>query len=244
MNQKCLAEQWQVEKDGMVCALGYCRHCRSQKWRAKQNTNDTEKLLDLLRQENQLSKCQLELIVVFDEKLNTEEDLKKTICNQWYNPYVKKITIADITGFSNRKNIAVNFVKQNKLDIPLFVNISAEKESPAEIENTIRRLSSNIKQLYFLVVPAGSFIYDFHNLAEHISLATNRAIYWKLPIPIERSQTIVSFTPSVFGLYITKPYRRVIYNSQGKTFSQQTKDEEASTGIELSWLFNGCLLVC
>lgn len=241
-NGRCAAKQWQVEKDGIICAPGYCRHCRSQKWRNKQNTNEVEILIDRLREDNR--NCCLELIVAFDENSNTQEDLERTIYNQWYASYVKKITIADTTGFGKRKNIAVDFVKQKKSDIPLLVNISAEKEGPTEIEGTIRRISSDVKQLHFLVVPAGGFVYDFANLIEHVGMATNRAIYWKLPVVFRGSETVMSFSPSVFGLYLTKPYRRIIHSSKDKTFSQQLKEEEASTGIELSWLFNGCLLVC
>ena len=234
----CAVSQLCVVKDNNVFAPGYCRYCRSHKWLDKQEgITKTGELIDRVVNENKL---QLDLLVFFDERINSVDDLCRTLGNDWYVPYTKRVIIVDVTGFGHRKNLALQYLKRTH-HIPTIVDSSVANESFLEREDTIKRISKQVTSPFFMAIPAGSIVRNMELLANNVQNIPSRVIQWSFPSVV--GGTMVIPDKYKYGLFITKPYTALIRSPKVKSFSEQIKIEERETEMGLSWLCQDCLLI-
>jgi len=236
----CALGQMCVTKDGEMFAPGYCRICRSHKWREKQGTVNLAELYSQV-----IDECALkfDLLVFFDERINTIEDLERTLNSDWCIRYCRKVIIADITGFGKeRKNLALQYLKNHEPPILTTVNSSVIYEPIDQREETIRRISSQVKSPFFVAIPAGVVIdeEDFDSFAEHVQYMPSRVIHWAFPIRI--GETIIVHNKLHYGLFITKPYKTLTKSPEVQSFTEQVRKEEIETDMKLSWLYQDCLI--
>ncbi|KKN98927.1 hypothetical protein LCGC14_0141720 [marine sediment metagenome] len=252
--KKCVLKQVFALKNEQAFAPGYCRLCRSSKWAKKQNTTELSEL-----QREVLEECGLkfDLLIFFDESLNSIEDLDHTLDPNWYFHYANKIIIVDVTGFgSHRENLALQYInkRQSTLTLsnlvcedagsipntPIVANSSSSHEPIQDGEKTIKRISKLITSPFFLAIPAGSTISPekFRQFASMVRRVPSRVIHWSFPYKM--GSTI--FTPYnlTYGLFITKPYLHL--TESDKSFTERLRDEEAETEIGLSWFSTDILL--
>jgi len=231
----CILNQLCVTKNNQILAPGYCRLCRSHAWAKKQNTDQPKLLLQKIIQENRLL---FDLIVIFDENKNSLSQLNRTLGSDWYTENAGQVIIADVTGFGNRKNIALQYLNSREHTIKTVVDSSVENESSDQVEKTVRRISSKIKSPFFLVVPAGNIINNMCLLTKTVQYKFSRVIHWSFPFEI--GSTIIIPRKLCYGLFITTPYEALIQLSEHKSFSDQIRKEEKEVGISLSWFCSGC----
>ena len=234
----CIAQQLCASKDGHVFAPGYCRICRSHKWARKQKTTDLSQLYKKVIEENAL---RFDLLVFFDEAHNTLADLERTLSQDWYSPYAKNIIIMDVTGFGERKNLALQYLQTQKHPIKPLVDSSREHETIGQRGDTLRRLSRQVKSSFFMTIPAGNTLSNLHTLARMVQHVSSRVIHWSFPFATG-STTIIPQELN-YGLFITAPYKALMKSSQVKSFTQKLRTEEEETGMGLSWLSSECWLV-
>jgi len=229
----CAANQLLVQDQNKVFAPGFCRICRSSNWVEKNAQDQTDdSVLNLIRTENAVS---MDLIVVFDENRNDLEDLCFTINNNWHEQHSNKIIIADITGPHRQTNSCLEYIKRfgNRNS---FVDTSTQKQPLNKIEDITRRVSRIVESDMFMVVIAGSMIAHFDILCEQIQNIPQRVIHWSFPFFAGRTMVVPYLAQ--YGLFLTKPYRRVLTNSSSRDFSGQLKLLEEETKIALSCLCN------
>lgn len=235
---RCALAQLCATQDGKTFAPGYCRYCRSIKWGKKQDETNIGKLVNKVVKENGLK---FDLLVYFDEHSHTLESLKKTLDSDWYIPYAQKIIIADVTGFGQRKNIALQYLKDQNLNIPITVDSSVANEPISERESTIKRLSKQVTSPFFMMIPAEGMIINIGALAEAVQNIPSRVIHWNFPMAV--GGTTVIPNKCYYGLFITKPYRALTGSPEAKPFSEQLPKEEQETGMGLSWFCQECGLI-
>ncbi len=227
-----------TNENGKVFAPGYCRLCRSHKWTKQQDTTDLKKLAGLVVEENTLK---LDMIVFFDEDHQTLADLHNTLDNPWYETYVKHIIIADVTGFGERQNLAMQYLKSKVHTIPTIVDSSVANEPIYDREQTIRRISKQVKSPFFLTIPAGKTIRNFSLLANVVKHVHNRVIHWSLPFMI--GSTAMMQGKLCYGLFATAPYRALVGPVGEEDFTTILRKEELETEMGLSWLCQDCYLI-
>ena len=227
----CALGQMCAFKDGEVFAHGYCRMCRSHGWRAKQGTTDIAELLKKILEERALK---FDMLVFFDETINTIEHLKRTLASDWYIKYAQKVIIADVTGFGERKNLALQYLKSKEHSVPIIIDSSVAPESISQREETIRRLSKQVTAPFFLAIPAGNIIINFDSLAQKVQHFISRVIHWAFPLHV--GNTLIVPNQLISGLFITKPYVAITKSPEIKSFTEQLKREEVETEMGLSWL--------
>ncbi len=220
-------------KEGKVFAPGYCRLCRSSKWVKNQGTTELKELYKKILDECVL---QFDMLVFFDEKHNTIEDLKRTLNSDWYVKYAKKIIIMDTTGFGNRKNLALQYLNGQQHSVPTIVDSSSEHESTCDCEKTLRRISKQITSPFFLAISAGCVMVSkyFDHFAKMVQHVPARVIHWSFSY-----QACATFmVPYLLsdGLFITKPYLQLIKSSNDKLFTELLREEEVDTMMGLSLL--------
>ena len=235
----CAIGQLCVMVDKMVVAPGYCRMCRSNKWARKRKTNDLSELLAIVMKERLL---QMDLIILFDEKQDQIESLKRTLGTNWYSRYTRKIIIADITGFGDRQNTALQYVKNNKHPVPIVVDSSVAHEPGNQREETIRRLSKQVKAPFFMVIPAGAVPSHFDEFAAMIQDLPSRVIHWSFPRMMYQT-AIVSNVLNYGEVFITAPYKALMKPIEELPFSARLRREEAETKMGLSWFCGDCCLI-
>jgi hypothetical protein len=235
--QGCVLNQVCMTENNRVLAPGYCRLCRSQKWAKKQGTTDFSKLTSLVADENTLK---FDMIVFFDEAQQKLEDLQRTLNDPWYEAYTKQVIIADVTGFGNRENLALQYIKSKKHIIPTIVDSSAENEPMCDREQTIRRISKQVKAPFFLAVPAGSTIKNFPLFANVVKHVPNRVIHWSFPFMM--GSTAIIQDKLFYGLFATAPYRALVGPIDAKNFTEVLRKEEHETKMGLSWFCQDCYL--
>lgn len=245
----CIAQQLCITHDNKVLAPGYCRICRSHNWRQKQNITDNSELYRTIILENALC-C--DLVIIFDETLNTIDDLRRTLSNNWYCGVVQKIIIADVTGFGDRKNIALQCMKEKKeqkdkklasdlTEPPIVVDSSVERETSEYRAQTIKRLSKMITSSFFMVIPAGHLLNNINALTKLIQDVPSRVIHWSFPFQI--GGTTILYDQSNYGLYLTHPYKSIVRDPNTNSFMQRLKKEELEIDMKLSWLCSDCWLI-
>lgn len=234
----CTLAQLCATKDEKTFAPGYCRYCRSDKWAKKQDETNVGKLVNKAIQENELK---FDLLVFFDENIDSLESLNKTLNNDWYTHYCKKIIIVDTTGFGERKNIALQYIKNNNLSVPIIVDSSVANEPISQRESTTRRLLKQVTSPFFMAIPAGGIVTNMSALAKNVQYVPSRVIHWVFPSITYG--TMVVPTRRIYGLFITKPYSVLTGSPEAKTFSEQLPTEEQETGMGLSWFCQECALV-
>lgn len=237
-NKGCILRQACILKDGHVVAPGYCRQCRSHKWAMKQNEKDTAKLFHKVIKENELK---MDLLVFFDEGINTIDNLKRTLETDWYVKYTKNVIIVDTTGFGKRQNLALQYLKSKEHPVPTVVDSSVSNETTAEREATIRRISAKVTAPFFMTIPAGNIVNNIFLVSKTVQYMPSRVIHWSLPVMI--GGTVISPTNMHHGLFITKPYRALTRSPNAKSFSKQMIAEEIEAEMRLSWLCSECGLV-
>ncbi len=238
IGNRCAVAQLCITKDGRTYAPGYCKLCRSHKWAKKQGETDTGKLIGKVVCENELK---FDLLVFFDEAIDSIGSLYRTFGNRWFGSYAKKIIIADVTGFGQRKNLAFKYLKEQNLDIPVIVDSSSVHEPVSERESTIRRLSRQITSPFFMTIPAGGVVLDMDSLAKNVQNVPSRVIKWTFPWIM--GGTAIVPNGHYYGLFITKPYLALTRSQSAGTFSEQLIKEEKETGMGLSWFCQECKLV-
>lgn len=236
-----------ISDDNGVLTPGYCRQCRSHKWIQKQTITSLSELRRKIEEENSLANSKMDVLIHFDESKHTIESLQETMENllDAYSDYIGKIIIMDVTGFGDRSNTCLAYLnKYNSQNnrIPLMIDSSAQHETVEQTQETIRRVSRQVKYKFFLVIPCGRMIIHPHSLIDLVNDVRSRVIHWNFPRRI-KSTRIIPYVID-YGLYITVPYRSLIAKSDGKlTFTQQLKLEEEETGIRLSMLCSECCLI-
>lgn len=226
----CVLRQLCSIKDGQVMTPGYCRLCRSNKWANEQGTKDLKVLHQKVIKERALK---FDLLVFFDEKVNRIEDLERTLNSNWYIKYTKQIIIMDVTGFGDRKNLALQYLKSKKHPIPIVVDSSAVHESIKERGDTIRRLSKKVISPFFMVIPAGNIMQNLDIFAKMIQYIPSRVIHWSFPFTI--GVTAIVPTDYDYGLFITIPYLLLMKSDKIQSFTHQLRKEEKETEMGLSW---------
>lgn len=228
----CILGQLCGIKDNKVVASGYCRTCRSNKWLRNHDNKDLGNLTKIIIYELALK---FDMLLFFDETTNTVADLERTLNSDWYIPYAQKIIIMDTTGFGDRKNLALQYIKSRTHPVKTIVDSCVVHESV--YEGTIRRLSRQVESPFFLVISAGNIINNFDKLANMIQKIGSRVIHWSFPSVI--GETVVLLRNN--GLFITTPYRALIKSSP--SFEEQLKIEEEETQMGLSWFCQECWLI-
>jgi len=226
----CMLGKFCCIKDGHVVAPGYCRTCRSTEWASKQKTKELQQLHEKVIEENSL---EFDLLIFFDEQYNTVQDLQRTLDSDWYKKYVKKIIIMDMTGFGDRKNIALQFLKNNKNTIPITIDSSAVHEKVLDRESTIRRVSSQVTSSMFMVIPAGHIMNKMMSLETALRDIPSRVIHWSFPFVCGSSAMVPN--KLYYGLFITKPYNALTKADTKKSFTNNLRTEEQETQMGLSW---------
>ncbi|KKN58711.1 hypothetical protein LCGC14_0549470 [marine sediment metagenome] len=232
----CVLGQVCVTKDGQTYAPGYCRMCRSYKWARQQKTLDSKQLYDKVIEERKLK---FDMLVYFDEAHNSLEDLDKTLQSDWYTKYANNIIIIDVTGFGDRKNLALQYIKTRKHSVPIVVDSSVAHELICERGETIRRVSQKITSPFFLVIYAGNIFINFDVFAETVQCVPSRVIHWLFPF-------LMGNTPIIpheleFGLFITTPYKSLM-KYRGESFTERLRNEEVETKMGLSCFCETCWL--
>lgn len=227
----CVLKQICIKKDNSIVARGYCRLCRSDKWAKKQGTNDFNILQKKVIEERSLK---FDMLVFFDEAMNTINDLDRTLSSDWYKEYAQKIIIMDVTGFGKRKNIALEYLKNIDHQIPTTIDSSVAHELVGEREGTIRRISKQVESPFFLAIPAGMILNNMPVFAQMIQYVPSRVIHWSFPFTI--GNTAVINNRLDYGLFITLPYLSLMKSVQVESFTDQLRKEESETGMGLSWL--------
>ena len=234
----CILGKMCMVKNGHVVAPGYCRHCRSLKWASKQGTSDVEGLLGKVSKE---LKLKFDMLVIFDESKNTINDLYRTLDSNWYAECASKVIIADVTGFGERKNIALEYLKSIEHKIPTLVDSSAEHETPQQLEDTTRRLSKKINAPFFLVIPAGKVLNNMVSLNFVVENIPSRVVYWGFPILVGTS-ALIQYDLG-YGLFATIPYMSLTKSPEAKSFTDQLGKEEKEMKMGLTWLCQDCFIV-
>lgn len=234
----CGIHQLCVTEKDRTFAPGYCRYCRSYKWAKKQDEPGGRPLLRTAIIENALK---FDLLVFFDESRDSLDSLNRTFSTDWYCSYVKKIIIVDVTGFGQRENLALQYLKDQKLNIPVTVDSSVAHESISERESTIKRLSKQITSPFFMTIPAGRVFLNMDLLAKNVQNVPSRVIQWTFPWTM--GGTMVIPNRYYYGLFITKPYRALTGSPGAKPFSEQLRVEEEETKMGLSWFCQECGLI-
>lgn len=237
-SKRCIVGQMCAIKDGQAFAPGYCRMCRSHSWAKKQ---DTTEILELHKNVLNERELKFDMLVYFDEAVNTPKDLKRTLQSDWYIKYTSKVIIMDTTGFGNRKNIALQYIQTKKHPIPVVVDSSVEHELLPQREATIRRVSKQVTSPFFLVITAGNVIDNFEMFAMDIKYVYNRVIHWSFPHRI--GNTTIFLHKLSNGLFITAPYKSLVRLPKEKSFTQILATEEEETEMKLSWLCNNTWLI-
>jgi len=233
LNQLCVSSD-----DNSVVAPGYCRQCRSHQWAKKQKSNNPQDLLQAVVRENALK---FDMLVLFDEQRHSLEALQLTLDSDWYLQYANKIIIVDVTGFGDRKNIALKYLKTNKNTTPIIVDSSRLHESPDEKEDTISRISKQITSPFFLVISAGNRVVNMDALATKVGVMPSRVIHWSFPLLWGRT-AVVPYEMD-HGLFLTKPYLALNRSDVNKSFSQILRKEEEELKMRLSWFCSECGIV-
>lgn len=201
--------------DGKSVALGCCRDMRSISW-LKRYVSDWKNKLD------QETSLKIDTIVLFDDDRHRLDDLSKTINSNRYGDIIFHTIIADVTGSNNRLNTALNFVRSGCKQA--IVDMSMEKESPVEIEDTIRRIHKQfVKSPFFLVVEAGNDIPDLF-IAQQTICKDHRSIHWYC------SETDVLSD----GIFLSRGYGTIMSGSSSMTFTQRLRSVETEMEVELS----------
>lgn len=229
LGQFCLLQQ-----DGRIIAPGYCRMCRSHKW-AKKHQDD---LYSVMMAERTL---RMDIIVFFDEAVNSLADLKHTLDSNWYTNYTSRVIIADVTGFGDRKNLALQYIKGRNHRVSIIVDSSRLHECIEHREETIRRLVGQVKSPFFLAIPAGLQLSRFHKFAQDINYIPTRVIHWSFPLMANK--TVFASRAFIDGLFITRPYRALTKHEEAKPFSERITKEEIETKISLSWQCESCWMI-
>lgn len=233
----CVLNQMFVSKDGQTFAPGYCRMCRSNTWAKKQKDLSIKTLHGKVVEERALK---MDLLVFFDEKFNTLAHLERTLNTDWYNKYVKKIIILDVTGFGNRQNLALQYLNSKKHKIPVIVDSSVDHESVSQHGDSIRRLSKKVTAPFFFAIPAGMVLNNFEMFARMIQYVPSRVIHWSFPIKI--GNTVIVPIDFDCGLFITTPYRSLMKSPEVESFTKQLRKEELETEMGLSWFYTDAWL--
>ena len=234
----CMLRQICALKDGQAFAPGYCRMCRSHCWAKKQQTTDLQQLYKKVLDERALK---FDMLIFFDESHNSIKDLERTLNSDWYIKYAHKIIIMDVTGFGDRKNLALQYLKSREHSIPTVVDSSAAHESIHQRRETIYRLSKQITAPFFLVIPAGNVLQNFDLFAKMVQYVSSRVIHWSFPFTI--GATAIVPNNLCYGLFITAPYRSVMKYPGKESFTQRLKKEEIETEMGLSWFATDIWLI-
>jgi len=233
LNQLCVSS----DKNSVI-APGYCRQCRSHQWAKKQKSNNPQDLLLAVVKENAL---RFDMLVLFDENIHSIEALKLTLDSDWYAKYANKVIIVDVTGFGNRKNIALEYLRDNKSTVPVTVDSSRLHESLDEKGGTIRRISKQVTSPFFLVISAGNRIVNMDALSSKVEAMPSRVIHWSFPLLWGRT-AVVPYEMD-HGLFLTKPYLSINKSDIEKSFSQVLREEEEEMKMRLSWFCSECGII-
>lgn len=236
-NKGCVVQQLCVTEDDKVFAPGYCSLCRSHKWAKKQDTTDVTKLYEIVIKERVLK---FDMLVFFDESIHNIKMLERTLDSDWYVPYANKIIIVDTTGFGDRKNIALQYLKNKKHKVPTIVDSSVVNESTEERDITIRRISKQVSAPFFLTIPAGNILGNLDAVAKRVQHVPSRVIHWFFPFRVG----LTAIVPNKFhyGLFITIPYLSLTKSPEFESFAKQLRKEEIETEMGLSWFCTDCWL--
>jgi len=244
-DQGCAIKQLcHKRNNNVINTPGYCRIFRSKSWAAATGLTNIRELYKKAMDE---AKFKMDLLVLFHENVATEKHLEHTIDEVWFGSYVNKIIVADTSGSKNRKNISLKYFQnlgnqKSYKDIPILLDVALEEEPPDESSKTICRLVQKIQSPFFMAIPAGKRINNMNALSDHILRWPTRTIHWAFPIMI--GGTLITVVNPNTGLYITKPYKKLVVND-GRPFTEQLNENEKTdkTGIAHSWCCDSCWMI-
>jgi len=161
---------------------------------------------------------------LLDIRINEIIENEKNRCN--------KIIICDVRKLKTEQektDIIEWFRKRLKSDqkIPIILHVVLNSEE--KMSETIKNINNQITQKYFCVVPYYASMKN--NISLDISKDKNcRYVFWSFIRKIG-SSFMIPYS-SIYGIYINDAYKKMITNS--KTFHENLREEEVSTGILLS----------
>lgn len=240
----CLAGQFCASDGTYVSTPGCCRMHRTYRWLNNQEQNVSP--IDLLIAASKDASLSASLIVFFNETTCTVKDLDVTIYNLWKNAktFFTDIIIADVTEPSQRTDLLIKYVDHTAIDITKIkadFTVDATYDKPTLV---LRRIGRQIRSKYFFVISAGSTIINANSalsaLDEHLRLCRSRCVYWYFPKLCGNKTTLIESKP-IDGLYLTRPFQYLIDKSE-KSFSKQLAELGEEQGLELSYLFDECVI--
>lgn len=245
----CLAGQFCTSDGTSVSTPGCCRMHRTYRWLNNQEENAFP--LDLLIAASKDASFSASLVIFFNETTCTAKGLDVTIRNLWDNAktFFTDIIIADVTEPSQRTDLLIKYVDDTVLNLPIDITkIKADftvDETYDKPTLVLRRIGRQIRSKYFFVISAGSTILYANNslsqLDEHLRLCRSRCVYWYFP-KLCGDKTILVESKPIDGLYLTRPFQYLIDKSE-KPFSKQLVELGEAQGLELSYLFDECVVV-
>jgi hypothetical protein len=225
-DKKCSHNQFFITNENCSFAPGFCQFYRSDKW---SENKDKNQLIQLVYDELDF---RYDLIVMYmenntellDIRINEIIENEKNRCN--------KIIICDVRKIKTEQekiDIVEWFKKRLKSDqtIPIMLHVTLNPEE--KMSETIKNINNQITQKYFCVFPYYASIKN--NIPLNISKDKNyRYVFWSFVRKV-RSSFIIPYG-SIYGIYIDDAYKKMTTNS--KTFYENVREEEISTGMLLS----------
>ncbi|KKK90212.1 hypothetical protein LCGC14_2725340, partial [marine sediment metagenome] len=231
-----------------VSAPGCCRMHRAYGWLNKQEKGMSP--LDLLIAASEDANLSATLVIFFDQTTCTIKDLDLTICNlcAYGRKFFTDIIVADVTKPTRRTSrVLIDYIHSDHPDIPI-IKIQADftmDETYDKPTLVLRRIGRKVRSKYFFVISAGSTIRDANSvlskLDEHLRLCRSRCVYWYFP-KLHGDQTILVESKPIDGLYLTRPFQYLVDKSE-KPFSKQLAELGEEQGLELSYLFDECVVI-
>lgn len=170
-----------------------------------------------------------DLFLVFDEDMNTEDDLLQSIQDTDSNAR-KRIHVLDIS-MNRTKNTSLQFFKEHKDNLDIQVHCFLDQPGPyAAIFDASKKLMNSCN--YFVVLPAGRSV-DADGLEEDAISKKTKVLHWNFPIVLEGDERIVLLYT---GLYIKQPFLRLAKRDEPYVYT--LKQHELETGMQLSWLIS------
>lgn len=245
----CLARQFCTSDGTDMSTPGCCRMHRTYNWLNKQDKNASS--LDLLITASKNASLSASLVVFFNQTTCTAKDLDITIRNLWGNAktFFTDIIIADVTEPSHRTDLLIKYVDHIVPNLPIDIakiqvdfTVDETYDKPTLV---LRRIGRKIRSKYFFVISAGSTILNSNSalseLDEHLRLCCSRCVYWYFP-KLYGDKTILVESKPMDGLYLTRPFQYLVNKSE-KPFSKQLVELGEEQGLELSYLFDECVVV-
>lgn len=182
-----------------------------------------------LQQARQRSALRFDLVVLFDERMHTQDQLHRSVSQHY--PYCNKLIVVDTTGNAVRTRVAREVLADEEIQGPYSLECLSESEESHQVATDwAQRL---IQSPYFLVLEAGRVVNRISAWAMHIQNVNSRVIHWHFPILT--GETLLTQPTGLDGAWITAAYRQM-GGSMTRSIFEKMAGHEAQSGCGLSWL--------